>query len=93
MRVEFLASASSEWTETIAYYNELRAGLGYEFADEVERALTRVLQYPDAWTQVGPRTRRILVDRFPYGLLYFVEEERVIVTAVMNLRRKPTSRD
>lgn len=89
MTVEFLRKARSEWLEAIQYYNEQRAGLGYEFAQEVDRAVSRIVQFPEGWTKIGVRTRRALLDRFPYGLLYTFETDRIIVTAVMNLRKKP----
>ncbi len=89
MTVEFLREARSEWLEAIEYYNEQRAGLGYEFAQEVDRAVSRIVQFPEGWTKVGEHTRRALLDRFPYGLLYTLQTDRIVVTAVMNLRKKP----
>ena len=93
MTVRFLSRARQEWLDAIEYYNEQRAGLGYEFAQEVDRAVTRVAQFPEGWTKVGPRTRRALLDRFPYGLLYTIAPEGIIVTAVMNLRKRPDGAD
>ena len=55
--------------------------------------LERILQFPHAWVLVGERTRRALVDRFPYGILYYIHGEVIVVTAVMNLRQKPRSLD
>lgn len=92
MTVEFTTSAREEWTEAVDYYNDQRAGLGYEFVLEVDRAAERVAKFPEAWAKIAPRTRRILLDRFPYGLLYYVDADRIVVTAVMNLRRKPQDR-
>jgi len=90
--VEFTLRAREEWTEAVDYYNEQRAGLGYEFVLEVDRAIERVTQFPEAWARIAPRTRRILLDRLPSGLLYYPETDRIVVTAVMNLRKKPEDR-
>lgn len=89
MTVEFLPQARTEWAEAISYYNDQRSNLGYEFALEVDRTVERILQHPDAWTLIAKRTRRALVDRFPYGILYYVRGDAIIVTAVMNLRQRP----
>ena len=35
------------------------------------------------------RFRRCLVHRFPYGVIYAVEDDVVYVAAVMHLKRKP----
>jgi len=38
---------------------------------------------------LGDETRRCQLNRFPYGLVYAVEDDAVVVLAVMFLRRKP----
>ena len=67
MTVEFLPQARIEWADAISYYNDQRSNLGYEFALEVDRTVERILQHPHAWTLIAKRTRRALVDRFPYN--------------------------
>ena len=93
MTVEFLPQARTEWVEAISFYNEQRSDLGYEFALEVDRTVERILQFPYAWTLIAARTRRALVDRFPYGILYYVHDDAIVVTAVMNLRQNPRAMD
>lgn len=90
MTVRFVPQARAEWLEAIAYYNEQRTGLGYEFALEVDRTIERILQFPGAWQRISERTRRALIDRFPYGVLYTIDDDVILVTAVMNLRRRPS---
>jgi hypothetical protein len=50
MKVTYLAAAGSEFEEATGYYNKERAGLGFEFADEVKQTLERIKNYPEAWT-------------------------------------------
>ncbi len=49
MRIEFLDPAKKELTDAIAWYNQESEGLGYRFAAEVRRTLSRIVQYPHAW--------------------------------------------
>lgn len=91
MRPKFLDAAQAEFDESIAYYEEQREGLGFEFAEEVEQALERIEHYPEAWTKLSSRVCRCLVNRFPYGVLYEVRAERLIVVAIQNLHRRPES--
>jgi len=58
MKVEILSSAEAELAEAVSYYNEQSEGLGYEFAAEVKQTIAKILQFPDAWTGLSPRTRR-----------------------------------
>ena len=65
MKVIYLDAADAEFQEAIEYYNEQRAGLGFEFSDEVKEAVARIRNYPEAWTPLSKRTRRCQVHRFP----------------------------
>ncbi|MDD3379665.1 MAG: hypothetical protein PHD68_00405 [Rugosibacter sp.] len=44
---------------------------------------------PLAWPRVEGEVRRILVNRFPYGVLYAPRDGWIYLLAVMNVRRQP----
>ncbi len=89
MKYSFLAPAREEFDEAIDFYNKRRDGLGYEFADEVERAIERILEHPRAWHPLSPRARRCRTRRFPYGVIYQIRENEILIVAIMHLRRRP----
>ncbi len=89
MVIEFLAPAHAELRETIEYYNSQESSLGVQFAREVRRTLERIAQFPEAWTPLSKRTRRCRTNKFPYGIVYQVRGERILVVAVMHLHREP----
>ena len=91
MKVEFLAAAESELAGAVAWYNEQSEGLGYEFAAEVKLTIARIIQFPDAWPRLSPRTRRCRTKRFSYGLVYQVRGDLLLIVAVMHLRRHPAA--
>jgi len=89
MKVRFLEPAQQELDETIVYYNAELAGLGDVFLLEVLSAIERIRQYPNAWHLLTDNTRRCQLKRFPYGLIYEVDEAEVLIIAVANLHRHP----
>jgi plasmid stabilization system protein ParE len=89
VNVEFLPVASVELEEAIDYYNGKRAGWGERLRAEVAAAVERIVAFPEAWTTVSPRTRRCQLHRFPYGVVYQVRPDRILVISVMHLRRRP----
>lgn len=89
MKIEFLAPAEMEFVNAVAYYNMQSEGLGYEFASEVKRTIERVIQYPEAWHNLSKRTRRCRTNRFPYGVIYQVRDETLLIVGVMHLSRNP----
>jgi len=91
MQVTFLAPARSEFREAVTFYNRQRGGLGLEFADEVKRTVERIIQYPEAWSLISERTRRCRVNRFPFGVIYQIRDDVLLIVAVMQLHREPNS--
>ena len=91
MEIAFLPPAKQELTEAIAYYNSQSEGLGYEFAAEIKRTLERIALYPDAWVKLSNNTHRCRTNRFPYGIIYQVRKEIILIVAVMHLNREPES--
>ncbi|OHB45877.1 MAG: plasmid stabilization protein [Planctomycetes bacterium RIFOXYD2_FULL_41_16] len=89
MEIKFLAPAENEFLDAISYYNMQSEGLGYEFAAEVKKTIERIIQYPEAWAKLSKRTRRCRTNRFPYGVIYQVREETLLIVAVMHLGREP----
>lgn len=89
MNYSFHAEAEAELNQAVDYYNACRTDLGWEFAEEVHATIQRILAYPMAWTPLSKHTRRCLMHRFPYGILYQVTDNAIRIIAVMPLNRKP----
>ncbi|UWX56842.1 type II toxin-antitoxin system RelE/ParE family toxin [Chlorobaculum sp. MV4-Y] len=89
MMLLVLSCAEAEFAEAVDYYNSQSPGLGYEFAAEVQRTFERIRRFPEAWPVFSMRGRRCFTDQFPFGTLYEVEENTILVAAVMDLRCDP----
>ena len=89
MDVKFLLSAEKEFEAAVSYYNSQSDGLGFEFAAEVKHVIQRIIDYPKAWAKISKRTRRCRTNRFPYGIIYQIRKDCILVVAVMHLHRKP----
>ena len=75
--------------EAARYYESQALGLGAAFLKEVRQASEAIASYPEAAAIVRGHTRRRLLRRFPYGLLYRADPQEIVVVAVMHLGRKP----
>jgi len=89
MTFYFHPEANREFIEAIDYYEECEPGLGCDFSIEIHSAVRNILDYPNAWPVLRDDTRRCLVNRFPFGILYSIEEDSIFILAVMHLHRKP----
>ena len=87
----FTSAALNELTKATLHYEQRENGLGTAFLNEIEATIHRILQYPNAWHRLSPRTRRCRTHRFPFGLLYQIRTDDILITSVMDLRRDPAS--
>lgn len=87
--VEFHLDAQNEFIPAAQFYERQTEGLGLDFIATVQHAYERLPEFPKSGTPFGRRLRRVLVPKFPYGLLYRVEPDRIYIIAVMHLHRRP----
>lgn len=88
-KLEFRPEARAEFLDAIRWYEAQRAGLGARFHAEVDRVLSRLHTAPLQFPEVEPGYRRALVHDFPYGIFFAAKEHKIIVLAVLHLRRNP----
>lgn len=85
--VLFLAEALAEVLEARRWYESRRAGLGAEFAQSLDRTVSRVAENPAAFPRVRQEVRRAILQRFPYAVYFRLAGEAVVVLAVHGRQR------
>jgi len=81
--------AGEDLIAAAVYYESRETGLGEEFLRELSRSFDRIREHPFSYSVIFDEYRRCLMTRFPYGVVYRIEEKRVLVFAVGHLRRRP----
>ncbi len=89
MKYRFLPKAEIDLNEAVNYYEKCQPGLETDFLIEVHKSIERILQYPDGWTEVSVNCRRCLTNRFPYEIIYSIENDFILILAVANQHRHP----
>ena len=89
MRVIFTRFARLELEDAVRYYDLEFAGLGRRFKEEVRKAVLRVAAYPRAWSKERGDVRKCLLHKFPFKLMYSLEQDHILVIAVAHQHRKP----
>lgn len=87
--LEVHPEALSELERATAWYDRQRSGLGESFFQEITAAISRIREAPDTWPEYRRGTRRFLVHRFPFALIYSQRSTGLLVVAVMHLKRRP----
>jgi toxin ParE1/3/4 len=87
--IPFLPAAEEEFLHQVASYEEERTGLGADFLDEVNRATRRIAAFPLHGSPYLAGTRRIVLRRFPYSVVYLEDPAGSLIIAVAHHRQKP----
>ena len=53
--------------------------MGLEFANEVYETIQRILDFPNAWQSLDNDIRRCLINRFPFGIIYYQRDDEIII--------------
>lgn len=83
--------AGVELREAVRWYEHRRAGLGAELLDAVSAALSLIATNPTAGASLSEDglTRRVLMARFPYQVVYRIRPAEIVIVAVAHLKRRP----
>ncbi len=85
----FVPTARREFLAEIVYYNQEQPGLGARFTASVEEAAARALTFPRAGLPATANTRRVLLQGFPFSLVYREVTAGIIIFAVAHQSRRP----
>jgi plasmid stabilization system protein ParE len=89
MRVIFTIPARRELDEAASFYELEQSGLASDFRRAVRDAALRIVEYPQAWSIERGDVRKYILRRFPYKLLYSIEDDHILISALAHQHRKP----
>ena len=82
-------AADADIEAAFEWYESEQPGLGLAFLDEVRAAYKRILDRPFKYQELRSGLRRVLTRRFPYGIYFSVEDDLIVVIAVLDTARDP----
>ena len=88
-RIIIRPEAEDDLKTVFLWYEDKRKGLGYDFLLQVDAGLKFIERNPKIHAIEYKGTRKHLIKRFPYKIIYLMEEEKIIVMAVIHGKRSP----
>lgn len=89
MKYVFHPEALTEYADTVRYYTEQRTEVAQAFIDAIEDAVYRIRESPTRYNAIDDDVRRCMTRRFPYGILYTIEQDYILILAIMHCSREP----
>lgn len=88
-KVTLAPDAEAEVLQAALWYASQRAGLEDSLLLAIDAALECIARYPARYAIVDEPIRRVLLERFPYGVFYVVRRYDVLVLAFHHSARDP----
>lgn len=84
------SEAQSDIQEIVRWYEKKEKGLGNYFLLCLDASLESLKRYPTAARIIRHEYRRLFVRKFPVGVYYIVQENKVIIDVVEPFSRNPS---
>jgi len=89
MKLKFIHPSENEFIDAYNYYQDQLIGLGDQFLIEFNQSIKIIINHPKIWKKVGNRTRKSIIKRFPFLILYIFEENTIHITCIAHQHRNP----
>jgi hypothetical protein len=90
-RLVVSSQVEDDLVDASLWYDTKQLGLGDQFLDEYVAAIDRILDNPFLFSIAANGLRPCLIKRFSYVIHFLVEDDQIIVIAVMNAARDDSS--
>jgi len=87
--IVILPEAMAEAREARLWYAARSPAAAADFMADLDRALVKIDEGPDRWPSYDHGTRRFLLHRFPFSVVYRVRGGHVLIVAVAHAKRNP----
>jgi plasmid stabilization system protein ParE len=88
MKYIFHPEALAEYSDAVQYYAEQRTEIAQAFINAIEDAIFRIKESPNRYPAIDEDIRRCMTRKFPYGILYTIEQDYILILAVMHCSRE-----
>ncbi len=89
MKYVFHPDALAEYAEAVKCYATQNSQIAQAFINSIEDAVYRVRESSDRYPEIDEDIRRCMVRKFPYTILYSIEQDYLLIIAVMHCSREP----
>ena len=89
-KVVIRPETENDLKEAFLWYEDKRKGLGYDFLLQIDAGIKLIERNQKTYPAEYKGTRKLLIKRFPYKIIYLLKEEKIIILAVLHGKRRPT---
>lgn len=87
--LEIAEAAKFDILQAVLYYQQISEQLGNRFYSELMNSLESIKKNPAYFSYYIPPFRKLLLNHFPYLIIYKIYSEVIIITGVLFAKQYP----
>ena len=87
--LKILTEASIDIKEITTWYKNISSTLASRFVSQLYDGFAKIIENPNVWFNLTKTIKRYRLPGFPYLILFFKEEDNIVVFAVIHEKRNP----
>ena len=91
-KLEIVEEAQLEIIEAYSYYESKQFGLGEKFLKELDQYFEEIIESPKHFEIKNKNYREAYIRRFPYLIIFEIEEQKIVVYSVFNTPQDPAKK-
>lgn len=92
MNVSYTERALEDLETGLGWYTNISIALGEEFLDAIEAKVNYIQDNPKSYQVAYKHFRAAFLQKFPFSLVYSIEDKSIIIHAVFDNRQEPSKR-
>lgn len=89
MKVKILSLAKYEIEESYQFYQAESKELATRFKEDLSDSISLIQSFPKSWRLVSKNIRMCRMKIFPFGIMYQIRKDEILITSVFHFKREP----
>ena len=91
MRLFYTQEALDERDAAFRWHQEQKDSLGLSFLAHLEYLVNNIVDFPSSAREYADGSRRAVMRKFPFVVVYTIEGDAVVITAIFHTSRNPVN--
>lgn len=91
MIIKLHPDAEKDLEKALKYYFEIDEVLEIKFLKYLEHTFDKILQFPNIYPYENEVVQKVIVEKFPYIVLYEQHKGMVMILAIFHTKRDPNT--
>ncbi len=87
MTIELLPEAENDLNDALEYYSNIEIKLKDKFINDLDITFDKILEFPDLYPFETKTSQKVLMQKFPYIILYEQYKNIIMILAIFHTSR------